>query len=335
MIEAPNARGRRRALPFPAMLTLFGGIAIGATALSPVAAQQARTLGAIAYNVVTCHSGGACAGGVNTANGIGVVGVASGNNGLDGATKYPSNTTHVGRSGVYGHDDSTDGGNLNVGVAGFSPNGIGMEAASTNGTGLYATSTNWITVNAWGGFGNTLPALYVRGGTYSDPSGTTIEADDATGHATFTVDNAGNAHLKGLLYTGGSCSQGCSRSRRVASYAPRESMPSMEDVGEGQLVNGKAHVRLDPAFANVVDLNAPYAVFVSPEGPSRGLYVTQKDRTGFTVTENPGGSATISFSYRIVAKPYGVTAARLPVTDDSRSPRHRQMARLATAPLAR
>jgi hypothetical protein len=91
------------------------------------------------------------------------------------------------------------------------------------------------------------------------------------------------------------------------------SQPTREDYGEAQLANGQAYVRLDPAFANIIDHRAGYLVFLTPEGPSQGLYVTGKSIAGFFVRENPGGHATIGFQYRIVAKPYGVKAQRLPM----------------------
>jgi hypothetical protein len=363
-VTEASKRNGRLALGTVAALALLVGVVIGASGLAPAAAQQARTLGAIVNNVVTCHSPAPCTGGLNSGAGFGVVAVSARSNGVDSATKNPSLKKGVGRSGVYGHDDSTDGGALNVGVAGASNAGTGMVATSNTGVGIIArstsgeavlaTSTNGygltadggsIGVNATGGgvgvsgfsntgygvfaeigFGGTRAALVARGGT-ADTTGWTVQGVDVNGNTTFVMDNAGNEYLNGILYTQGSCSAGCSRTRRVESYAPRESVPSMEDVGEGQLVGGKADVRLDPAFANVIDAHASYVVFVSPEGPNHGLYVTQKSASGFTVMENPGGHSTIPFGYRIVAKPYGVTASRLPMVDAPRSSRpvHRQM----------
>lgn len=134
----------------------------------------------------------------------------------------------------------------------------------------------------------------------------------------FTLDDGGNIHIAGLIYTAGSCGIGCAPSnepgRHVVSYAPRESEPSMEDFGEAQLVDGQAYVRLDPTFANVIDGHARYLVFITPEGDSHSLYVTQKSPAGFAVHESGGGRSTLAFSYRIVAKPYGESSPRLPTT---------------------
>ena len=126
------------------------------------------------------------------------------------------------------------------------------------------------------------------------------------------------------IFTAGSCSNGCAQAgpnaRRVVSYAPSESQPSMEDFGQAQLVGGRAFVRIDTAFANVIDKNTDYLVFITPEGDSRGLYVTQKSAAGFEVRENGGGRSNLSFDYRIVAKPFGDDSRRLPTVEMSDRP---------------
>jgi len=59
----------------------------------------------------------------------------------------------------------------------------------------------------------------------------------------------------------------------LVSYMPRESSPTMEDFGEGQLVNGTVAVRIDSAFANAIDQSKDYLVFLTPDGDTKGLYV--------------------------------------------------------------
>ena len=82
-----------------------------------------------------------------------------------------------------------------------------------------------------------------------------------------------------------------------------------EDFGRARLVRGKAHVRLDRTFAQIVR-TGDYHVFLSPEGRSRGLYVSRRTRGGFEVREQNGGTSTVPFSYRIVARRRGVDAPR-------------------------
>jgi hypothetical protein len=133
----------------------------------------------------------------------------------------------------------------------------------------------------------------------------------------FVADGKGNLTLAGQLFTNGSCHSGCIAhgpgQKRVVSYTPRESQPTMEDFGEAQLVDGEAHVALDPAFANVIDENANYFVFMTPDGDCNGLFIAGKTPTGFIVRELRGGHSSLGFEYRIVAKPFGDHSPRLPM----------------------
>ncbi|MHB8645782.1 MAG: hypothetical protein ACYDAR_08355 [Thermomicrobiales bacterium] len=83
-----------------------------------------------------------------------------------------------------------------------------------------------------------------------------------------------------------------------------------EDFGEAKLVGGKAVVTIDPAFAAIVHTDA-YHVFLTPRGDCKGLYTSAQTATGFSVREQQGGTSSLLFSYRIVAKRKDVAAARL------------------------
>ena len=260
----------------------------------------------------------------NTGASDGIQTVALNNDGTNSSTQNSSTRFGRGRSGVYGHDDSTDGGHLNVGVAGASSSGIGVQGSSTNFVG----------VNAIGGgtAGQDYPALSVVGNsghnliTACSVSPSPCDSFDAL----FVVDllggifskasiNAdGNVDILGQYQVNGNCVAGCSRPRNggprssVRRYVPTTSVPSVEDFGEAQLVNGDAHVRLSADFANVIDARSSYLVFITPEGDTDGVYVTNKTASGFEVRENHGGHANVAFQYRIVARPYGETGGRLP-----------------------
>ncbi len=84
-----------------------------------------------------------------------------------------------------------------------------------------------------------------------------------------------------------------------------------EDFGEGNLIKGKATVRLAPDFAAVVKTDT-YHVFLTPYGDSNGLYVTGREDKGFEVREQKGGTGKLTFSYRVVAQRKDVTATRFP-----------------------
>jgi hypothetical protein len=85
-----------------------------------------------------------------------------------------------------------------------------------------------------------------------------------------------------------------------------------EDFGRAELVDGRARVELDPDFAAVANTEADYHVFLTPEGDSNGLYVASREAASFEVREQQQGGATLTFSYRIVARRKDVAAERLP-----------------------
>ncbi len=235
----------------------------------------------------------------------GVEGLATSGVGVEGAS-----TTNL---GIYGNSGSS------IGVEGFGgvssiPGSesadVGVDASSTNANGLYAVSTNRngaAIENSAAGYYTLYVVAHTAGG---DPIGAF-----GTG-GSMVLDGSGNLSITGLIHTGGSCSSGCSVHHHPSLYAPTESQPTTEDFGEGQLVSGQAYVHLDPAFANVIDARTNYLVFITPEGDSNGVYVTQKTLSGFTVKENRNGHSTLAFSYRIVAKPYADNSPRLPMVDD-------------------
>jgi hypothetical protein len=57
--------------------------------------------------------------------------------------------------------------------------------------------------------------------------------------------------------------------------------------GTGKLVNGKAHILIDPIFAKniVVNEKHPIKVFIQLEGDCKGVYVANKSQNGFDVIE--------------------------------------------------
>jgi hypothetical protein len=99
-------------------------------------------------------------------------------------------------------------------------------------------------------------------------------------------------------------------------YAVESPEVWFEDFGSGQLAEGVAVIELEPIFAETVNTEAAYHVFVTPVGGWAGLYVTDKTPTSFTVRADEG-NRNLAFDYRIVAKRLGREDARLePYSDD-------------------
>ena len=280
----------------------------------------------------------------------GVVGISQKNNGITAATQNPSTVTGYAAAGVSGYDKSTDGGHLNLGVFGNSTNGIGVEGVSFSWVGVNAVG-GFLDSST----GDRFPALSIVGNITSFKGNDLIDACEAETvnpcddfHSAFGVDGVGNVgtignvtalgdilvggagfpdggvgnvNITGKYFVSGVCKVGCiaatraSAGRAVTQYVPTQSVPSVEDFGEAQLVNGQTYVQLSPDFANVVEQRANYLVFITPEGDANTLYVTQKSPSGFAVRESHAGRSTLMFSYRIVAKPFSSHEARLPMVE--------------------
>jgi hypothetical protein len=86
-----------------------------------------------------------------------------------------------------------------------------------------------------------------------------------------------------------------------------------EDFGEGQLVNGRAHIELDPLFLKTVtvDQQNQMKVFIQLNDPDCNGTAVIRGTQGFDVVELMNGKGSASFTYRVVAKRRGYESVRL------------------------
>lgn len=258
-----------------------------------------------------------------SSGGVAVIGTSSASNGVLGQS---GTVASAGWSGVLGQDRSTSG-STNFGVAGTSTNGTGVAGTSTNSTGSSGTSTSGYGVYGSSSHSNgvfatsaatpnpgTTNIFTAALGVQGTGGGPLIIARGSDNTDRMSLDNAGNLTVTGTVRgTGTPLSiHRLGFGTALATYAAQQSMPTVEDFGVGRLLNGRAYVRIDPAFAAVIDRQASYLVFITPKGPNRGLYVTDESSAGFAVRENPGGASMLAFDYRIVAKPADAQSVRLP-----------------------
>jgi hypothetical protein len=121
------------------------------------------------------------------------------------------------------------------------------------------------------------------------------------------IDVSGNLSCSGTV--SGVVSAG--GAQKVSVHAVQSPENWFEDFGSGTLANGVATVTLDPTFAQTVNTGVDYHVFLTPEGDSEGLYVSNKTPQGFEVHEQRGGHSNVAFDYRITAKRSGYENKRL------------------------
>ena len=92
-------------------------------------------------------------------------------------------------------------------------------------------------------------------------------------------------------------------------YAEEATEVWFSDYGFGALQDGIAIVAVDPIFAETVNLDEPYHVFIQAYSDAE-LYVTNRTATGFEVHLRDGDPSA-EFSYRLVARRLGFENDRL------------------------
>jgi hypothetical protein len=284
----------------------------------------------------------------SSASAIGIIGSTSGNGAALAGVVGVATSFGPGASGIIGSTDASFPGPGIAGVVGLSKNGgtgvlgevttsdsvavlgdgslsgcisggctgvIGI--AGTDGNGVIGTAPNDAsgpmgTFALIGSAGRNAVALWLGD---ASTSSTLIIANGSDGHAKMSLDDSGNMILAGTLTQHGTplVVRRTAQGVRVGTYSSQQTMPTVEDFGKGQLINGQAYVSMDPGFAATIDPQADYLVFLTPRGDNRGLYVERTSPAGFWVRESQSGRSTLAFDYRIVARPYGSTARRLPL----------------------
>ncbi len=209
--------------------------------------------------------------------------------------------------GTYGQavEASNEGANTD---GGFFPLGVWGDSGVSAGIGVFGSADDgWAVVgynNSPSGdvtayFENdestssTFPVLYTYGGNYG-------------GHC--DMDVSGNLHCSGTITAVVPVAGGA---KKVALNGIQSPENWFEDAGGAQLSGGEAVVNIESVFGETVNTGVDYRVFLTPNGDCKGLYVAQKSATSFVVRELGGGTSSIAFDYRIMAKRRGFEQVRL------------------------
>ena len=277
--------------------------------------------GVSAYGVTGVYGNSA------SGSGYGVEGVSTATSGL-GVGVYGSGPFNgvSGSSAEWGVSGTSTGGVPYAGVLGGGSTGV----KGLHGSGS-VTGENFYQSGVWGDGGTqavlgtndeaiagqfinndssgNYPALVAVNDTTAthNPVFQTDSPNTYSGSRHCTIDTSANLTCTGVLT--GSIQVG--DGTETAVYAMQSAENWLEDAGSGQLSGGSARIELDPAFARTVNAGVEYHVFLTPNGDSKGLYVSQKTATSFEVHEQGGGTSSIAFDYRIMAKRKGYENVRL------------------------
>jgi hypothetical protein len=191
-------------------------------------------------------------------------------------------------------------------LAGLEPIGVAGDAQDVSGVIPVGV---WGTADAGAGVAGENNSTVEPAGVFvnfNTGSGSlAFEAEGKKGHC--TIDTSGDLSCTGTKGAVVSLPD----NRSVQLYAMESPDNWFEDFGSGQLSGGAAVVKLDPVFAETVNSDVDYHVFLTPDGDCRGLYVAKKTTTSFEVREQGGGTSAVAFDYRIVARRKGYENIRL------------------------
>jgi hypothetical protein len=257
--------------------------------------------------------------GYNSASTGAAYGVIGHNGSTSGIGVYGNSTASTGATyGVLGVTDSSSNGT--AGVFGVNRQNSGDIRAvqgvieSSNGIGVFGyVDPDTIGPNSPNGvlginYPTTGTGIGVHGYNFAD-NGWAGRFDSGDRNGVKISSTAGSI---GLVVSGGSKNAAVRTSDGDRLLYSEESTEVwFTDYGSAILRNGIATVTIDQTFAETVNLEEPYHVFLQAYGDV-AIYVSKRTTTYFEVLAREGTSATdIEFAYRIVAKRKGFEMQRL------------------------
>jgi len=266
-------------------------------------------------------------------NATGVWGQTSNSSGTGVFGVNTSTTNDANASGVWGQVNNaqgsagyftnvaTAGTNIGVGVAAYTSQSQGAayygRNQHTSGTGIIVAGNNvtpsFMSAGSGGAFtGSTIGVAAFKNGALEIGAGAGyFIASTSSNVGVYVAYRSGppatNYKIVNAAGFGGQVStdvlgeEGLKDARVM--FAPEAPEIFLMDYGRGQLVNGKAHVKLDPIFAKNIIVNDSFPLYVNIqlEGDCKGVYVTNKTNEGFDVIELQGGQSNVPFTYSITA----------------------------------
>jgi len=174
---------------------------------------------------------------------------------------------------------------------------LGYKSTGNVDYGGYGTVTTW---TAGTGF---MPAENIQTGIGSGWYGGIIGGwtrGEVMGHIAagemFASYNLGNEYTSGYSAEVVTLSD-----KRVAAYSVTSTEINVYSGKTSKLINGKARVDFERAFAELIGDNKP-VITATPMGQCNGIYISNVDSKGFDVTELNSGNSNVEFSYIVISK---------------------------------
>jgi hypothetical protein len=193
-------------------------------------------------------------------------------------------------------------------IAGFIPFGVWGDSGATGAIGVLGSADDGSALYALNNSPSDFPTVVFENDETAFNNNLILEVIGAGFGGGCNIDVSGNLACSGTITPVVPVAGG---SQKVALGAISSPEHWFEDAGSGQLLNGEAVINIEPVFGETVNTGVDYHVFLTPNGDCKGLYVAQKSPTSFVVRELGGGTASIAFDYRIMAKRRGFEQLRL------------------------
>jgi hypothetical protein len=273
---------------------------LGSTTHGVIGSSTVTVAAVVSSGVLGARNGAGFAGihGVNV-GGFGVHGASD-----SGVGTFGQSNSAAGVQGTSTTAYGVQGLSTNAyGVSGNSTTQAGVWGSSNSNVGVLGTSTSGVGVNGVSSSSNGVNGLSTTGiGVYgSSPGG---QAGRFDGNVLIN----GNLTVTGTFPTTAAAPSTDGTLRRIYSLGAPEAF--YEDFGQGSTTNGVGTVRLDPEFAGLIRTDA-YQVFLTAYDDSRGLFVSNQTANGFEVREVQGGTSSVGFGYRVLARPRATVSPRL------------------------
>lgn len=264
------------------------------------------------------QSTGITIGATHTGDGYALYGSTSGGYPAVGGWNNGAGNGLYGKSetgtGVVGYTNSTGG----IGVLGFQTGYSTADSINYWKPGGWFGGLNGVIgiskqSNGYGVFGSNLATTGSSSiGVYGQTSSSEGWAGYFSSNGNGVYINAGGAGKTGLaVYNGTKNAVVETDQGNILLYTEESSEVWFSDYGFGQLVDGGLVIFNDPLFAQTVNLNEPYHVFLQAYGDAE-IYVSNRTAQSFEVRLREG-DANVEFSYRLVAKRLGYEEDRLEI----------------------
>ena len=103
-----------------------------------------------------------------------------------------------------------------------------------------------------------------------------------------------------------------SDNERVASYMTTSMKPEITSNGKSNLVNGKVFISFNSNFNKISSAEDDIIINITPQGNSKGVYVTNITKEGFWIYENENGNSNIKIFWSATATIKNTTGKIVP-----------------------